>query len=190
MRPFTIHDQAATEYGAQLDSIWGEWTPWLQTIERVLIDGMFDDPIESAAIFRRAQYRAHMAGEFVAGLTAPISAVDAHAALGQTLTTARDALGMLSMQAEMFDLDREVADLGLCALADTRDAFQTARGAELRAGQLQQQQHQQQQLTMLPQPPHASAQRPDGLGMTIWALASLCAILLTALLVQLVISSM
>lgn len=130
MKQHVVHDQVAVRYADDVDHVWMSWEPSLRRCERLLgghswragIDGD-----EVAGHLRRAQYHAHTAAEFAAGLVPPPSAADAHAFLLAALGACRDALGVLAVRAELDELDDDTAEIGLHAVDVTRDAFRGAR---------------------------------------------------------------
>jgi hypothetical protein len=130
MKQRVAHDQVAVRYTDGIDHVWAAWEPAARRCERLFgatswRAGMA--PAELAAVLRQAQYRAHTASEFAAGLLPPPSASDAHAYLLGTLASCRDALGVLAMRAELDELGDDVAEIGLHAVDATCDAFRGAR---------------------------------------------------------------
>lgn len=123
-------DQVAVRYADGVDHVWAAWEPSLRRCERIFGANSWRAGIEGeelAVQLRQAQYRAHTASEFAAGLVPPPSALDAHAYLLGSLASCRDALGVLAIRAEMDSLDDDVAEIGLHAVDTTRDAFRGAR---------------------------------------------------------------
>ncbi len=130
MKQHVVHDQVAIRYADGIDHVWTTWEPSLRRCERMLGASSWragTDGEELAHHLRRAQYRAHTASEFAAGLVPPPSAADAHGFLMGSLASCRDALGVLAIRAEMHELDDETAEIGLHAVDVTRDAFRGAR---------------------------------------------------------------
>jgi hypothetical protein len=130
MKQHVVHDQVAVRYADGVDHVWATWEPSLRRCERLLGTHGWRagfDGDELAGELRRAQYRAHTAAEFAAGLVPPASALDAHAMLIGTLASCRDALGVIAIRAEMHELDEDIAEIGLHAVDTTRDAFRGAR---------------------------------------------------------------
>lgn len=130
MKQHVANEQVAVRYADGIDHLWATWEPALRTCERMFgasawragIDG--DDAADE---LRRAQYRAHTAGEFATGLVPPPSARGAHGDLVGSLGMCRDVLGVLAVRAELDELDDDAAEIGLHALGATRDAFGGAR---------------------------------------------------------------
>ena len=132
MKQHVVHDQVAIRYADGVDHVWTAWEPSLRRCERTLGATSWRagvEPDELAGPLRRAQYRAHTAAEFAAGLMPPQSATDAHAVLLGTLASCRDTLGVLAIRAELDELDDDVAEIGLHAVDITRDAFRGARSS-------------------------------------------------------------
>lgn len=130
MKQHVVHDQVAVRYADGIDHVWSTWEPALRRCERILGGHSWRSGLEAeelASQLRRAQYRAHTASEFASGLVPPPSAIDAHAMLIGTLSSCRDALGVIAIRAEMDELDDDVAEIGLHAVDTTRDAFRGAR---------------------------------------------------------------
>jgi hypothetical protein len=130
MKQHVVQDQVAVRYADGIDHVWTSWEPSLRRCERMLGAASWRagvDGEELALQLRRAQYRAHTAAEFAAGLVPPPSAADAHGFLLGSLASCRDALGVLAIRAEMEGLDDDVAEIGLHAVDVTRDAFRGAR---------------------------------------------------------------
>lgn len=129
MHQHVIQDQIAVRYADGIDDVWDSWEPSLRRCERLLGATAWrtsmDD--EQATQLRRAQYRAHTAAEFAAGLIPPSSATEAHASLLGALASCRDVLGVLAIRAELDEFDDDVAEIGLHAVEMTRDAFHGAR---------------------------------------------------------------
>lgn len=135
MRQHTVQDAASAEYAGALESIWNEWDPWLRRAERLLHAGpeLISDQLDACDVLRRVQYRAHTASEFAAGLNAPIAATDSHEFLVAALGACRDTMGALAAQAEYDELDVHSTEIGLHAIAGTRDAFHSARCSTMAA---------------------------------------------------------
>ena len=130
MKQHVVQDQVAVRYADGVDHVWTTWEPSLRRCERMLGATSWRAGVEGEELalqLRRAQYRAHTAAEFAAGLVPPPSAADAHGFLLGALGSCRDALGVLAIRAEMDELDDEVAEIGLHAVDVTRDAFRGAR---------------------------------------------------------------
>lgn len=130
MGQHVVHDQVAVRYADGVDHVWAAWEPSLRRCERILGAQAWRagaDGDELATQLRQAQYRAHTAAEFAAGLVPPPSAIDAHAVLVSMLGSCRDTLGVIAVRAEMDDLDDDTAEIGLHAVDMTRDAFRGAR---------------------------------------------------------------
>jgi len=130
MKQHVAQDQVAVRYADGVDHVWTAWEPTLRRCERMLGASSWragSDPEELAHQLRRAQYRAHTASEFAAGLVPPPSATDAHGFLLGTLASCRDTLGVLAIRAELDELDDDTAEIGLHAVDVTRDAFRGAR---------------------------------------------------------------
>lgn len=130
MKQHVVQDQVAVRYAEAIDRVWEGWEPSLRRCERLLGGQAWragTDPEQLAEQLRRAQYRAHTAAEFAAGLVPPASALDAHAVLVGTLGACRDTLGVLALRADTEQLDEDVAEIGLHAVDATRDAFRGAR---------------------------------------------------------------
>lgn len=130
MKQHVVHDQLAVRYADGVDHVWASWEPSLRRCEELFGTDEWQrdsDADERAAELRRAQYRAHTAAEVAAGLVPPPSAIDAHAILVGTLSSCRDALGVIAIRAELEDLDEDVVEIGLHSVDMTRDAFRGAR---------------------------------------------------------------
>lgn len=126
-----VQDATSVEYAGGLEAIWHDWDPWLRRAERLLHDAgpeLLGDNDAREEMLRRIQYHAHTSAEFTAGLNPPIAAIDSHEFLVAALGACRDTMGALAMQAEEYDdLDDQAVDIGLHAIASTRDAFHAAR---------------------------------------------------------------
>lgn len=132
MKQHVVHDQVAVRYADGVDHVWSAWEPALRRCERLLGGPTWRSglqPDDVAEQLRRAQYRAHTAAEFSAGLVPPPSASDAHAFLLGALGSCRDTLGVLALRAELDELDEDTAEIGLHAVDTTRDAFRGARSS-------------------------------------------------------------
>lgn len=132
MKQHVAQDQVAVRYTDGIDHVWESWAPAAIRCERLFSAGSWRVGIaadELASILRQAQYRAHTASEFAAGLVPPPSAADSHAYLLGTLASCRDALGVLAVRAELDELDDDVAEIGLHAVDATADAFRGARSS-------------------------------------------------------------
>ena len=130
MKQHVVPDQVAVRYADGVDHVWTAWEPSLRRCERLLGGHTWRAGLPSddlAAQLRRAQYRAHSAAEFAAGLVPPPSAADAHAFLLGSLGSCRDALGVLAVRADLDELDDDTAEIGMHAVDITRDAFRGAR---------------------------------------------------------------
>ncbi|MCW2928864.1 MAG: hypothetical protein JWM86_2832 [Thermoleophilia bacterium] len=130
MKQHVVPDQVAVRYADGVDHVWTTWEPSLRRCERLLGGHTWRAGIASdelAAELRRAQYRAHSAAEFAAGLVPPPSAAEAHLLLLGSLGSCRDALGVLAVRADLEELDDDTAELGMHAVDITRDAFRGAR---------------------------------------------------------------
>lgn len=133
-----VHDQIASLYADGVDRVWSSWEPSLRTVEELLGSNQHRFQFHSddlAARFRKAQYRAHVAGEFAVGLVPPVTAAQSHDQLVGVLSVCRDTLSVLAVRAELEELDEETALIGLLAVDATRDAFRGARdsGADVRS---------------------------------------------------------
>lgn len=176
MKQQIVHDQSVYAYSHQLDCIWAGWEPWLRESERMLYAGpeAIDDE-ECPELLRRAQYHAHTAAEFTAGLDVPMHAFEAHDYLVRSLSTARDALSVLAVHAEMNDLDMRTTELGLRAVSGSRDAFRTALGVAQSGGAVS--------IRQMPAVPQQ--RRVDPLSVAIWSLGAVCLVLLVTLGIEL-----
>ena len=184
MKQHVAHDQVAVRYADGIDHVWSSWEPSLRTCERLF--GAYTwrcdiDADDLAAQIRRAQYRAHTAAEFSSGLVPPPSALEAHAYLLGTLGACRDALGVLAVRAELDELTDDVAELGLHAVDATRDAFRGARSTSVLV----------QAWVAEDRVDPSWLQDPDDsrhawTSTVVWGLVALCALLLTALVLQVV----
>lgn len=179
MRQHIIHDPTTADYAGGLELVWNQWDPALRKVETKLAAGAhtFADDEQSIDVLRRAQYRAHTAYEFASGLRPPVAAGDANEYLMAALAACRDTLGALAMQGELGELDDQMLEVGMHALATTRDAFGNARYSSAAAYQFTE------TLDPIYQPaPRAPAK---GVGIAIWGLVLACSVLLTVLLFEL-----
>lgn len=132
MKQQLLHDELAVRYADAVEHVWERWQPSLDRCEVLLAGDGARDLLagdELADALRRAQYHAHTASEFAAGLVPPPSAADAHGSLLDALAMCRDALGVLAMRASIDELDDDMAELGLHATGQTRSAFRGARSS-------------------------------------------------------------
>lgn len=183
MRQQVVQDQVAVRYADGIDHVWNAWEPALRRCEMLLGGTSWRsgiEPQELADHLRRAQYRAHTAGEFATGLVPPPSAADAHSMLLTSLGICRDTLGVLAVRAELDELDEDISVIGLHAVDSTRDAFRSARSttvlvhawvADDEVGP-----------SWLPGESPAGPSRAASI--VLWALVVTCVVLLGALLVE------
>jgi hypothetical protein len=132
MKQHVVHDQVAVRYADGIDHVWMAWEPSLRRCERLFGGDPEQEPLgteELAGLLRRTQYRAHTAAEFTAGLVPPPSASDMHLHLLDALGDCRDVLGVLALRADMDELDDDAYRVGAAALGATRDAFRGARAS-------------------------------------------------------------
>ncbi|MCW2974567.1 MAG: hypothetical protein JWN72_2840 [Thermoleophilia bacterium] len=130
MSHHVVQDQVATLYADGVDQVWSTWEPSLRRCEQLLGTAERRDQHRAhdlAEHFRRAQYRAHVAGELAVGLVPPVQAVHPHDQLVGVLGVCRDTLSVIAVRAELDELDDETALIGLLAIDATRDAFRGAR---------------------------------------------------------------
>jgi len=186
MKQHVVNDQVAVRYADGMDHVWTSWVPSLRRCERLLGAQSWRAGLSGEEIadqLRRSQYRAHTAGEFAAGLVPPPSAATAHGFLMESLTSCRDTLGVIAIRAELEELDDDTAEIGLHAVDTTRDAFRGARASTALV--------------------HAWV-ADDGVdpswfdatpmrrtarwtALVVWVLVGVCALLITALLVEVLI---
>lgn len=174
-------ESAIAEYAGGLTELWAEWEPWLHRAELLLQDGGeslqdVDDPEE---LLRQVQYHAHTSGELAEGLQPPLAALDAHQYLLASLQACRDTLGAIAMRAEIDELDEQTAEFGVHAVASTRDAFQAARYSTWAANAFSESLGPM----LLPVPTSA----PSRLGVAIWILTAVCAVLFTVLVFEIML---
>lgn len=181
MKQHIVHDPTTAEYAVGLEAVWSQWEPSLRETERLLHAGPARHDSHGEALaerLRRAQYRAHTAGEFTSGLRPPLAAVDAHEHLVATLDNCRDTLGVLAVRAELEELDEHTAEIGLHTVSSTRDAFQAARYSSAAAHRF----------TTDLEPVFVQAQMlpgaPRGASTLMWTLVAMCAVLFTVLLFE------
>lgn len=132
MKQHVVHDQIAVRYSDEVDEVWKAWEPHLRRCELAFNEPDWQVQLNAEDLadqLRRAQYRAHVAGEVTAGLVPPPSASDAHALLINSLAACRDTLGVLALRAEMYELDTDAMEIGLHSVDTTRDAFYGARSS-------------------------------------------------------------
>ncbi|MCW2961134.1 MAG: hypothetical protein JWM25_608 [Thermoleophilia bacterium] len=184
MKQHVVQDQVALRYADGIDHVWAAWEPFLRRCEGIL-DGPLDqeatDLEELATQLRRIQYRAHSAAEFTSGLVPPPSALDAHAALLETLTMCRDVLGVLAHRTQLRELDEDAVEAGLRAVDATRDACRSARAstALVHAWGVDE----TIEPTWLPLDGGTSSQSRL-MAVTAWLLVAVCSVLLVALVVE------
>lgn len=181
MRQHIVQDTTTAEYAGGLESVWAQWEPSLREVERLLHAGTarYDAPGDGLAeLLRRAQYRAHTAGEFASGLRPPLAAVDAHECLIATLDNCRDTLGVLAVRAELDELDEHTAEIGLHAISSTRDAFQSARSSSAAAYRFT---TDMQPMYVQHDPVHHGS---GALNVLLWTMVASCALLFTVLLFE------
>lgn len=185
MGQFVVHDQVASRYAEGVDQLWASWEPSASTTSELLASDELRDEIGTAAVstaLRRAQYRSHVGAELGAGLVPPPSALDAHAVLVGALSACRDTFSILAVRAELDELDDETAEFGAQALTLALEAFHGARSttALVHAWVTD-----DQQLAWLET--HTPRERSRIMSLVIWSLVGLCAVLLCALVVELVV---
>jgi hypothetical protein len=184
MSQHIVHDPTSAEYSGGLDMVWQQWEPALRRAERMLRGGTdafeyhHDEAGggESIEFLRRCQYRAHTAAEFASGLRPPLAAVDAHEYLVASLEASRDTLGVLAVRAELDELDEQVAEIGLHAVSSTRDAFSGARNSSIAAFRFTE--------TIEPIYVRATPIESRGMGIVLWGLVAVCAVLFAVLLFE------
>jgi hypothetical protein len=182
MRQNIVHDPATAEYAGGLDNVWANWEPALRDMERILLGGAARYAAggdELAEILRRAQYKAHTAGEFIAGMHPPLPAADAHEMLLTSFSHCRDTLGVLALRAELDELDEHTAEIGLGSISATRDAFRSARQSTTAAWRFRE---------SIEPVYFQEMARPDRaarvLNIVMWSLIGVCALLFTVLLFE------
>jgi hypothetical protein len=134
MSNHVINDQIASLYADGVEHVWSSWEPSLARCERLLGNSDRRNQLHSDELahrFRRAQYQAHVASEFAAGLAPPAFAAASHDLLVASLATCRDTLSVIALRAELEELDDETALIGLLAIDSTRSAV---RGTRLSRG--------------------------------------------------------
>ena len=186
MTHYIADSLATSEYPGALESVWASWEPSMRRVERMLRAGTIafeHDPEAAADELRRAQYRAHSAGELLTGLAPPEPAIAVHEHVFATLESCRDALGVLAVRAEIDDLDEHTAEVGLHTVLATRQAFAAARmsasSARLAEPQLN-------PMVLYDAP----EQGRRGVGVVLWSLIIACAVLFGVLLVEVLVFQM
>lgn len=179
MRQHIAHDPTTAEYAGALEGVWSDWEPSLRQLERLLRGGAaaLSEQDEIVDLLRNAQYHAHTAGEFAAGLRAPLPATDAHDYLVSVFQACRDTLGVLAVRAELDELDEATAEIGLHSVLTTREAFQAARYSSVTAYRFAE--------TM--EPMYIQTYRsdePQVMNTVLWGLVAVCAVLFTVLLFE------
>jgi len=85
--------QAGLRYASQVGELWGELALTLARLEAIALAPERLDEDETVGALKRLQYRLHLAGESVLGLSPPAAAEHAHTELAEALAGARDATG-------------------------------------------------------------------------------------------------
>jgi hypothetical protein len=132
MKQHVAIDLVAVRYSDGIDHVWHAWAPHALRCQQVFSAACadaIDDGDAAATTLRTAQYQAHVASEFAAGLVPPPSSSDPHAVLLATLASCRDALGVLAVRAEIDELDLDVAEIGLHAIEACGEAFRGVRSS-------------------------------------------------------------
>jgi hypothetical protein len=88
--------QAGIRYASQVGELWGELSQALARLEAIALAPERLDEDETVGALRRLQYRLHLAGESVLGLSPPAGAEPAHTELAAALASARDATGEIA----------------------------------------------------------------------------------------------
>ena len=187
MKQHVAHDQVAIRYADGIDRVWDAWATHAQRCERLFVASQWRAPLDEEDIvtsLRQAQYRAHLASEFAAGLIPPPSTMDTHGYLLGTLAACRDTLGVLATRAELGQLDADAAEIGLHAVDATCEAF---RGAHSSTALV----HawiadEQVDPDWLHDEPHE--ERSRWVAVLAWMLVAACVSLLAALGVQLLVT--
>lgn len=186
MRQHATFDSTSIEYADDVDAIWRSWEPHLRSAQRLLshsaaVLGEDDGTIDR---LRQIQYQAHTASEFAGGLQPPVVASEAHDYLVATLDACRDTLSVLAMRADTGDLDEQTAEIGLHAVAGTREAFQLARYSSMTAYAFDEDLEPMLDAERLQHRRRRSSDNTRGMTILLWTLGVTCATLLGVLLTE------
>jgi hypothetical protein len=185
MGQFAVYDQIAGRYAEEVERLVAGWDRGASACIVLLEDSDLRATVPPEAVteqLRRAQYRAHLGAEVGNGLLAPGPLGDAHSALVDAFYTCRETLAVLAVRAELDELDDDTASYGVHAIRLVDEAFDGVRATAERAYAWHEDASSAGKQSVAPE------QNSSLFNVMVWTLVGICAAIIVAVLVELVIA--